>query len=290
MEIYNDYVTNNPQMKTDSNYSKETNLEDVSDPTTALKPLFFIMECLGEYHHASKPLWKKRLHSILLIVFIFISGIIIVTLRTSIIYINFPIITSTMEVISEINLFILVACQLLSSANSSPITDNKIKRNFSVIDSLLGINKSAIYKRSRRTVYKLMAFLIFLFLLTTTFENYINFSLMYFFLFSFEYVLYFMKCFITIYFISHLYFLKNQLFILNVQLEVGFNPAKDEDFTNGNTRINDISHVENYLFSCDELRHQTEGTFKHNTNFNINTMAEVYLHCCNQVDLIDYKC
>lgn len=292
MEIYKDNLTN-PHTEIEAK-SKETKLEEVNDLTTAMKPLFFIMECLGEHHNASKALWKKRLHSILLLVLILTSGIIIVTLRSSIIYVNLPTIISIVEVISEIDLFILVACQLLSSAYSPPITDKKIKHNFSAIDSLLGINKLAVYKRGRSTVHKLMAFLIILLVLSITFETYTNSSGTYFFLYSFEYFLYFMKCYITIYFISHLYFLKNQLFILNVQLEVVYDHTKDNaEFTDviiGNTRVNDISCVENCLFSCNELRLKTEDAFKHNKIFNINTMAEAYLLCCNQADLINYTC
>lgn len=275
-----------------NNVTKEFKHEEIIDSSTALQPLFRLMNLLGVRHNPNKSRWKKQLHSILLSVLLLISGTFVVTLRTSSFYLNSPIIASTIEVFSEINLLILVAWQLIVSVSSSPINENKIKRNFIIIDSLLGINTADLYKRGKRTVIKLMAWNILTFVLIVAIENYskeINFLLLY----CVEYFLYFMKCFLTVYFVSHLYFLKNQLFILNVQLEVGFNPAKNNTgFTNihGNTRVSDISRVENYMFSCDELRHQSEDALKRNKGVNINNLAEVYLHCCNQADLINFKC
>lgn len=289
-EIYNDIMTKNSQMEMETN-SKAPKLEEVSDLATALKTLFFIMECLGQRHNTSKALWKKRLHSILLIVFIFVSGTIFIIVRSRTSYLNFPIITSVVDAYSNIHLFLLVTCQVISSAFSSPTTENIIEYQFRVVDSLLGIDQSALYKKGRRTVHKLIALYISVLLFTASFVNYS--SSIWFLLSSvFEYFMYFMKCFISLYFITHLYFLKNQLFMLNVQLEVGFDPSKDRsiNITKGNTRINDISCAENYFFSCDELRKQCKEVLKQNKVVDIDKLAKVYLHCCNQAKLINFQC
>lgn len=269
--------------------TKELEHEEMIDSTTALKPLYCIMNILGERHDPNKAQWKKLLHSISLSILLFISGTFIVILRTLSLYLHSPIIASTIEVFSEINLLILVVWQLVFSAYSSPVTDDKIKRNFSVIDSLLCIDSSDLYKRGKTTVTKLMTRHLFMCILIIAIEIYSTLSIKFLLLYCVEYFLYFMKCFLTLYFTSHLYFLKNQLFILNVQLEVSFNPAKD---TAGfrNTQVSDISWVENYLFSCDELRKTSEDALKRNKGVNINNFAEVYLHCCNQADLINFKC
>lgn len=257
----------------------------------AVDPLLAIMRVIGLSHRWNRALWKKLLHSTIVIFFIILSAIYAFSNQEEIK--GTPLILYIIDSLVMMSVLCLGIANLYVGGFSCPSTIEKYHSNSNIIDTILCIDTCIFYNRARKTVMKLTVFMTLLHFALISYDLYVKtqfYSLKSCYMYFLEYFLTLINLYPAIYFMIHLYIIKNKLFILNKQLQHHFKLDVNDDFGGReDPRLHDISILEKFVFSCSQMLCISDEALKGQTSTIVHNMKEGYLLSCEQADLINYR-